>query len=324
MDRRPLVSVIIPCYNCEKYVLIAVESILQQSYSNMEIIIVDDCSTDGTYSILKQIAQKDDRIKLLKHDINRKLIYTLNEMIDIASGEFIARMDADDIAANNRIEEQLEYMINDKECAVCGTSMEVIDSSGNTMFRRMLPTDCYEIKKMMPMVNVICHPSIMVRSDVYKSHKYDEKYLHAEDYELWCRLLYKHNYKIVNLRMIGIRYRENENQISQRYAVEQNSIVNNIVRTYQLVDEKWQSVHEAIFHEGKTNVTGKEIEQYLNFVYCKLKRIDARYTFGVVRKILLYLKKNNMKLFLRYLFTQKGLYTIGHILKIKTIRILLK
>ena len=99
----PLVSVIIPCYNCIKYVEEAVMSIVNQTYQNMEILITDDCSSDGTYEILKKLAKLDKRIKLYRNQKNEKIIETLNKMIHKSKGKYIARMDSDDISVLTRI-----------------------------------------------------------------------------------------------------------------------------------------------------------------------------------------------------------------------------
>ena len=95
---NPLVSVIIPCYNAEKYVESAIRSIMNQTYKNLEIIITDDCSTDDTLEILQKLAKEDSRIKLYKNETNLKIVKTLNNMISQANGKYIARMDADDIS----------------------------------------------------------------------------------------------------------------------------------------------------------------------------------------------------------------------------------
>src|SRR5690242_9188533 len=102
-NELPLVSVIIPCFNAEKFVEDAVHSIMQQSYPNLEIIAIDDCSTDSTLNALKKLCAEDARIKLLMNEKNLGLVSTLNKGINSAEGKYIARMDADDISHVNRI-----------------------------------------------------------------------------------------------------------------------------------------------------------------------------------------------------------------------------
>ena len=110
MNQEKLVSVVIPCYNCEKFVKDAIYSICNQTYKNLEILIADDCSTDSTYTILENIAKKDTRIKLYHNTENMKIVKTLNFLIENASGDYIARMDADDISAPERIKEQVDFL----------------------------------------------------------------------------------------------------------------------------------------------------------------------------------------------------------------------
>ena len=98
----PLISVIIPCYNAEKYVEQAVRSIMNQTYKNQEILCTDDCSIDSTLSILERLATEDSRIRIIRHTENKKLIFTLNELVQESKGDYIARMDADDISLPQR------------------------------------------------------------------------------------------------------------------------------------------------------------------------------------------------------------------------------
>ena len=110
-----LVSVIIPCYNAEKYLRESVESIINQSYPNLEIICIDDCSTDSTLAILEELASRDARVKVLHNSRNMKIASSLNRGLEYSTGEYIARMDADDIALPKRIEKQVDYLEKNKE-----------------------------------------------------------------------------------------------------------------------------------------------------------------------------------------------------------------
>ena len=126
----PLVSVIIPCYNAENYVEEAVRSIMTQTYKNLEIIVTDDCSTDNTLKVLRNLAVEDSRIKIIENKENLKIVKSLNNMINIAQGKYIARMDADDISFPERIEKQLAFMDANPEYGLCGTNALCIDEKG--------------------------------------------------------------------------------------------------------------------------------------------------------------------------------------------------
>lgn len=107
-----LVSVLIPCYNAEKYVEEAINSVLIQTYRNIEVIAIDDCSTDKTYDLLQQMALGDSRLKLYRNEVNKGLIGTLNFGIDQCEGNLIARMDADDVCHPDRIRQQVEHLLS--------------------------------------------------------------------------------------------------------------------------------------------------------------------------------------------------------------------
>ena len=112
MNNKKLISVVLPVYNCKEYIRDSVQSILQQTYKNFELIIVDDGSEDGTLDILNNF--KDKRIRLYKNKYNRGLIYSLNKALNKSKGQFIARMDADDICELNRLQKQINYLDNNK------------------------------------------------------------------------------------------------------------------------------------------------------------------------------------------------------------------
>ncbi|TXJ00169.1 MAG: glycosyltransferase family 2 protein [Neisseriales bacterium] len=121
----PIISVVMPVYNAEKYITEAVESILNQTYSDFEFIIIDDCSTDSSYQILQKYAEKDKRIRIFRNDTNRKQAYTKNFAIKLAKGKFIAFMDADDISLPARFTKQVTFMESHPDIGVCGTWIKV-------------------------------------------------------------------------------------------------------------------------------------------------------------------------------------------------------
>ncbi len=121
-QKQPLVSVIIPCYNAEKYVEQAVRSIMNQTYKNLEILITDDCSTDASFAILQKLAEEDARIKLFRNTENQKIVRTLNALVERATGKYMARMDADDISLAKRFERQAAFLEANPDIAICGTN----------------------------------------------------------------------------------------------------------------------------------------------------------------------------------------------------------
>ncbi len=216
-----MISVVMPVYNAEKYVIEAVESILNQSYSDFEFIIIDDCSTDSSYQILQSYVTKDHRIKLFKNEINSKLPKTLNFGISQATGKYIARMDADDIALPERFAKQVAFMEANPKIGVCGTWLKVFNENIKSIqSERCYPCDPEILKLNMLFVECsIAHPSVMIRRSVfYNNQPYEQEYIaKAEDYELWCRLI-RRGVLFANLPEFLLYYRVTPSQISQVYS----------------------------------------------------------------------------------------------------------
>jgi glycosyltransferase involved in cell wall biosynthesis len=207
-----------PVYNAEKYVREALESILKQTYDNIEILIIDDGSIDNSVSIITSYV--DPRILLVRNNTNMKLVPTLNKGISLANGIYIARMDADDIAAPTRIEKQVHFMQAHPDVAVCGTGAKMIGS--RMVFVPLTKPE--SIKYKLYVRNCIVHPTVMIRISVLRDNNlsYDEMYIHTEDYDLWTRL--SENHKIANIRSPLLFYRLNEEGISRRYVHEQGRL----------------------------------------------------------------------------------------------------
>lgn len=221
IKNAPLVSVIIPVYNAEKYVEQAVRSIMIQTYQNLEILITDDCSTDGSFAILQKLATEDSRIKLSRNTENQKIVRTLNALVERASGKYIARMDADDISLPKRIEAQVQFMEVHNECGVCGCNIFRIDEFGKKLKKIVFPTNYSDNNFFSLFSPTLCHPSVLGKREVFIENKYDEKYDFAEDYELWLRLLFQKSIYIANLTDCLFEYRIFQGQVSQVHCLEQ-------------------------------------------------------------------------------------------------------
>ncbi len=209
----PKISVVMSVYNGEKYLKSAVESILGQSFGDFEFIIVDDGSTDRSLDLLKAFQKQDERIKIISRG-NKGLISSLNEGIKLAEGDYIARMDADDISKTTRLEKQLKYM-EENNLMVCGTWAEGIDSLGNKIKDMDYPPSEKKIKSFSLLHNPFIHPSVMFRKDIFeKVGGYKKFFKHIEDYELWTRIVFK--YKTGNIPEALLEYRLHNDQITQR------------------------------------------------------------------------------------------------------------
>jgi glycosyltransferase involved in cell wall biosynthesis len=175
-------------YNAEEYLREAVESILNQTYQNFEFIIVDDCSKDNSLAILKEYEKHYTSIKLISNSENLGLTKNLNRAIAESKGEYIARMDADDISEPNRFERQIEYFNTHKDLDILGTFSNDIDGNGVVFRKRTTPIKHKDIVKMLPKLCPISHPTVMFKKDsLEKIGFYNEKYRTSQDLEMWYR-----------------------------------------------------------------------------------------------------------------------------------------
>lgn len=211
----PAISVLMPVYNGERYLSLAVESILGQSYPDFEFIIINDGSDDNSLSILESYADTDTRISLISRE-NKGLVHTLNEGIGLARGALIARMDADDIALLNRFQIQKLYMDSNPDVICVGGVCRVIDAKGRFLINTDTRTGHEMVEKLaLQGVSPITHPSAMIRLDALKNvGGYAQEDWPAEDLALWIKLSAKG--KIDNVPEIILEYRIHDNSISTR------------------------------------------------------------------------------------------------------------
>jgi len=207
----PKVSVIMPAYNAEKYIREAIDSILQQTFSDFEFIILNDCSADKTEEII--LSYTDPRIRYSKNDRNCGVAATLNRGLALARGTYIARMDADDISLPERFEKQVAYLDAHDSVAVLGCGIELFRSAA-VVASGWYSADAAHMKVDLLFSCGLAHPSVMMRTDIIRSlGGYDPEFDGMEDYELWCRTA--ETYEIVTLRETLLRYRLHENQVTR-------------------------------------------------------------------------------------------------------------
>lgn len=198
MSQLPLVSILLPAYNAEKFIANAVNSMLDQTYSNIEIIVINDGSTDSTEKIVLEF--KDPRVILHNNDGNIGLIATLNKGIDLCNGKYIARMDADDISYPERIKLQVNKMESDSSIGICGTAFD--QYSANTLYKSHEIRPDYPLDNDTIQVNLLhhirlCHGTAIFKKEVLEKFKFDSDYSHAEDFELWTRI--QDEYQMANI-----------------------------------------------------------------------------------------------------------------------------
>jgi glycosyltransferase involved in cell wall biosynthesis len=224
----PCVSVVMSVYNGERFLKYSIDSILSQSYSNFEFIIVNDGSTDLTGGILDSYT--DTRIVKIKNNINLGLTKSLNKGIALAKGDYIARLDADDIAKKDRLELQVKYLDENLDISCIGSNFEVIDQSGKCFWVSSLPNSEKWLRWQMLFRNVLAHSSMMIRRSDLAEGAYDEEFKHSQDFELWCRLL-KGGERIRLLPEALVQLRDNEEGITTHFNNSQSSYAYQITKS---------------------------------------------------------------------------------------------
>lgn len=207
----PRVSVILPAFNAEAYIKEAIESILGQTFRDFELIVINDCSADGTEAVILSFG--DDRLVYVKNEENLGVAATLNRGLALARGEYIARMDADDISLPRRLELQAACLDAHPDIAVLGTNVETFDENGPQR-TGWSATDPRQMNVDLFFSCGIAHPSVMMRKSVIEElGGYDREFEGLEDYELWCRVSKGHG--VTTLPEVLFRYRVHSGQVTK-------------------------------------------------------------------------------------------------------------
>ena len=223
------VTILLPAYNAALYLRDSLDSIMRQAFKDFDVLLVDDGSMDDTSKIAIEYSNIDRRIKYYKNEKNIGLIKTLNKGLSLAKGEYIVRMDADDIMFDDRLYKQVKYMDSNPECFVCGGQMEYI--GGLTGMAPILPQK-YEDLLYLSLINCpLYHPTTIIRNSAIKQFglKYNDSYKHAEDYKFWSDIIFSHPNSIANIKDVVLFYRISNNQITAKYSDEQD-LISKIVR----------------------------------------------------------------------------------------------
>lgn len=225
--KHELVTVFMPAYNVELYIKEALDSIINQTYTNLEILIIDDGSTDRTLEIIK--GYTDSRIRVIKNEKNMGLHYTRNLGIKEARGKYLALMDSDDISELNRIEKQVKAIESDSNIDVVTSHSRLFN--GNS--KRVLKTfrDDEELKISLIFLDAICNPATMIRLDRFRKLgiEYDAKYFVAEDYEMWAQVSKIGKFHVVDDVLLNYRYGHQNITKKSMQSLEQGKIRKNII-----------------------------------------------------------------------------------------------
>lgn len=224
---KNLVSVIVSVFNGADFLEDAISSILNQTHRELELILVDDGSTDNSLEIIAKFAEIDKRIRYISRE-NRGLSYSLNEAIQLANGYWIARMDADDIAAPERISIQLKKL-KDTGADICGAAIKTFGAKISRVIK--YPENNEAILTRLLFNSSFAHPTIVGKRSIFLDHLYSEDGVPAEDYELWARMACS-GIKLTNCNEVLLNYRIHKNQISNQKLSKQIAIREKVSKDY--------------------------------------------------------------------------------------------
>lgn len=225
---QPKVSIGLPVYNGHRTLRDAVRSVLMQTHKDWELILADDGSTDGSLELMRQI--RDPRVRVLSDGQNRGLVWRLNQIAQEARGKYLARMDADDMMHPERIERQARFLQSHPECDVVGTDAYAFAEGTETW--RALPSpgagrDAHEV----PVRGHFNHPTIMGKTEWFRSNPYDAGYGRAEDLELWCRTFSKSRFELMRDPLLLYRIGKSGSGYGRKYRASART-VRRILRRY--------------------------------------------------------------------------------------------
>jgi glycosyltransferase EpsE len=211
----PTVSVIMGIYNCEDTLADSLYSIINQTYTDWELIMCDDCSTDKTYTVAKEFADKYGNIVLIKNEQNMGLAFSLNKCLEVAKGQYIARTDGDDICLQERFQVQVDFLNNNPHYHIVGSSVILYDETGDKAIRHTIETPSkYDLVKGVPFI----HPTIMMRKEIYDilgGYTVSKRTKRGQDADLWYKL-FAQGFKGYNIQMPLLKYHESIKDYKKR------------------------------------------------------------------------------------------------------------
>ncbi len=289
--KKGLISVIMSNYNTpEEYLREAMESILNQTYSDFEFIIVDDCSTDDSLKIIK--SYKDPRVSIIENNVNMGITKSLNRALAVSKGEYVARMDADDICLPERFQKQVDFLKQNPDTIVCGTWVELFGDGANAFNEKYscktLPEkEILQINLLFGNHMNIIHPTAMFNHRLLKNNNitYNENYIYAQDYRMWVDCVQKG--ELSNIPEVLFKYRIHNKAVSSDKKNVQNECAKNIMAE-QLswigldLPEDWETIHWGLLtgrkpydirYKNRIETILKHNKKHKVFNHKKLKKV---------------------------------------------------
>ena len=270
MNNQPLITIGIPIYNAEVYLADAIKSILAQSYRNFELILINDGSKDNSLEIAKDFAKQDNRIRIISDGVNKKLPGRLNQIIREAKGDYIARMDADDMMHSERIAKQLNFLQCNPQFDLVSTSMISIKNSNEIIGTRTYFPKQVTKKDALLGQSGILHASILAKKAWCERNLYNEVNALAEDYELWLFAAIKDDLKVGFLPEYLYYYREESSATKQKMLKGYNTQTQIISKYYQ--DILSESEYKLIMKKFAIKKSIVKLADAINMMHIILKR----------------------------------------------------
>ncbi|MDJ0840458.1 MAG: glycosyltransferase family 2 protein [Acidobacteriota bacterium] len=266
MIENPVVSVILPVYNCREYVGAAVRSILDQTFPNFELLVIDDGSDRETELFLRESLPEDERLVLLRNHTNLGLIATLNRGLETARGRYIARMDADDIAYPDRLALQVSVLEENPDLFLVGGSFYYIDAEGRRLGTQSRAYSPEQTARYLLKSGIVHHPTVLFRNQ--GDYRYREKALYCEDRDLWLRMI-SDGRKLCVLKDIVLDYRVHPGSISARKYARQAAFVDQVTAWHR---ERLKHGHDSYDRFDPQPILAMEThsEQYLEVLEMKI------------------------------------------------------
>jgi len=334
MDKNVLVSVLMPVFNCEKFLSESIMSILSQTFTNFEFLILDDGSTDKSLAIIEKFREQDKRIKVFKNEKNMGVVESRNRLINLSTGKYIVWIDSDDIALPKRISEQVKFLNKNPDVGLVGANLIRIDEKGNKKCVWKYETNSNKLK-----VELFFHSPfstvVMIRRSALPEKLYDEMFSVAEDYDFYCRIA--ENCRIANIPIPLLKCRDNSKSLSNLKKSEMKILTVEVIKKHSerlgiILNKKTIKILRLILESKKIDLVDiektekalilfrnslfdsqlfdadavKMVVQHYWFESCRKSSYNGMVILKIFFKSELYYKlltlKNNMRLFMRCVF----------------------
>ncbi|EEW06179.1 glycosyltransferase family 2 protein [Vibrio mimicus] len=271
------VSVCIPLYNVENYVIECIDSVLEQTYRNIEIILVDDSSKDCTFELITSKYSSDDRVLILQNEHNMGVAYTRNRALSASSGDYIALMDADDICHPDRIRLQLDKLLAEN-ANFCASDAELIDEKNSRVIGYwQSPENIEELRLLLCVKIPFPQPSVMLKREIFEKFKYNEREL-SEDYRLWTEISGEIKYVCIKSPLVKVRINPTSvSKVNLHPLLKSAHFIRVSWISKEFIDltqEQISSLHNAFSQGSERNYKSLKVTIYVLLRISKLSEID--------------------------------------------------